>query len=229
MSHWVGVVSSSEVSVERGDNGVLLALLSVLSVPLTNAWTARVGHDDTTNLLEDFGVTVSFNGSSDLKLKLELRLQFDIHLFGTGGDGESSLASHASVSNLLSERSGSAHIFIGRVGAGTNQTVLDFDGPVVLSGGVTDLGGEVVKIGSEWTVDTGSELIEVDVDVLVVFSAGISREESLVGIGEVTNGGSAGGVEVLSHSVVVWEHGSSGTDFSTHVADSSHTSARNRD
>ena len=39
VGHWVGVVSSSEVSVEGGYDGVLLALLSVFSVPLTNAWT----------------------------------------------------------------------------------------------------------------------------------------------------------------------------------------------
>ena len=66
MSHWVGVVSSSEVSVEGSDDGVLLALLGVLSVPLTNAWTARVRHDNTADALEDLGVAVSFNGSSDL-------------------------------------------------------------------------------------------------------------------------------------------------------------------
>lgn len=66
VSHWVGVVTSSEVSVEGSDDGVLLALLSVLSVPLTNAWTARVGHDNTADALEDLGVAVSFNGCSDL-------------------------------------------------------------------------------------------------------------------------------------------------------------------
>lgn len=182
VSHWVGVVSSSEVSVEGSDDGVLLALLSVLSVPLTNAWTARVGHDNTADALEDLGVAVSFNGSSDL--------------FGTGRDGESSLASHSSVSNLLCEGSSSAHIFVGRVGARADQTVFDLNRPVLLAGGLADLGGEMVKIGGEGTVDAGSELIEVDVDVLVVFGAGVGGEKTLVGVSEVTDGRSAGGVEV---------------------------------
>jgi len=214
VSHWVGVVSSSEVSVEGSDDGVLLALLSVFSVPLANAWTARVGHDNTADALEDLGVTVSLDGSSDL--------------FGTRGDGESSLASHASVSNLLCEGSGSAHIFVRRVGARTDQAVFDLNGPVILASGLTDLRCEMVKIWGEGTVDTGFKLIEVDVDVLVVFGTGVSGEKTLVGVGKLTDGRSAGGVQVRSHSVVVWEHGGSGTDFSTHVADGGHTSARHR-
>ena len=118
------------------------------------------------------------------------------YLFGTGRDGESSFASHSSVSNLLCEGSSSAHIFVGRVGARANQTVFDLNRPVLLAGGLTDLGSEMVKIGGEGTVDAGSELIEVDVDVLVVFGAGVSGEKTLVGVSEVTDGRSAGGVEV---------------------------------
>lgn len=86
----------------------------------------------------------------------------------------------------------------------------------------------MVKIGGEGTVDAGSELIEVDVDVLVVFGTGVSIEKTLVGVSKITDGRSAGGVEVRSHSVVVGEHGGSGADFSTHVADGGHTSARHR-
>ena len=67
MGHWVGIVTSGEVAVERGNNGVLVALLGVLSVPLANAGAARVRHDDTADGLEDINVTVTSNGGTDLK------------------------------------------------------------------------------------------------------------------------------------------------------------------
>ena len=67
MGHWVGVVASGEVAVERSDNGVLVALLGVLAVPLADAWAARVRHDDAANGLEDVDVAVTGNGGADLE------------------------------------------------------------------------------------------------------------------------------------------------------------------
>ena len=67
MGHWVGVVASGEVAVEGGDNGVLFALLGILAVPLADAGTARVRHDDAANGLEDVDVAVTGNGGTDLE------------------------------------------------------------------------------------------------------------------------------------------------------------------
>ena len=47
MSLRVGVVPSCEVPVVAGDDGVLLSLLDVLSVPLTNAWPTGISQHQT--------------------------------------------------------------------------------------------------------------------------------------------------------------------------------------
>ena len=141
-------------------------------------------------------------------------------------DGETGLAGHAAVGDLLGDGGGAAHVLVGGVGAGANQTVLDLSGPVVLGGGLADLGGEMVEIGGEGAVDTGLELVQVDVNVLIVLGAGVRGQDRHVLIGQVANGGAASRVEVLLHAVVVGEDGGGGTNLSTHVANSSHTSAR---
>ena len=148
------------------------------------------------------------------------------YLLGTWGDGETGLAGHAAVGDLLGDGGGTAHILVGGVGAGADQTVLDLSGPVVLGGGLADLGGEVVEIGGEWAVDTRLELVQVDVNVLIVLGAGVRGEDRHVLVSQVANGGAASRVEVLLHAVVVGEDGGGGTDLGTHVANSSHTSAR---
>ena len=43
MSLRIGVIPSSEVPIVAGDDGVLLPLLDVLSVPLTNARPTSIG------------------------------------------------------------------------------------------------------------------------------------------------------------------------------------------
>ena len=50
MGGGVGVVTPSEVAVVRGHDGVLLALLHVLAIPLTDARAARVGQDSPSEL-----------------------------------------------------------------------------------------------------------------------------------------------------------------------------------
>jgi hypothetical protein len=56
----VGVVAAREVAVVGGNDRVLLALLDVLSVPLADARTARVGQDDASEVFEDLGLHKSF-------------------------------------------------------------------------------------------------------------------------------------------------------------------------
>lgn len=45
MGGWVGIITTNEVAVVWSDNGVLLAFLYVLSVPLSNAWPTGIGQD----------------------------------------------------------------------------------------------------------------------------------------------------------------------------------------
>jgi hypothetical protein len=62
---------------------------------------------------------------------------------------------------------------------------------------------------------------------LVIASTIVSRKQSLLEfVGKVSDTFAACGLQVSPHAVVVGEHGGGGSDFSTHVADGSHTSAR---
>ena len=66
MRSGVGVVATGEVTVVGGDNGVLLALLRILSVPLTDAGSAGVGKDLATNRLQRLVNAITGNGGTDL-------------------------------------------------------------------------------------------------------------------------------------------------------------------
>ena len=61
MRLWVSIISSSEVPVVAGDDGVLLSLLDVLSAPLTNARTASIRQDQTTNVLQRLILYICMN------------------------------------------------------------------------------------------------------------------------------------------------------------------------
>jgi hypothetical protein len=56
VSSGVGVITTGEVTVVRGNNGVLVALLDVLTIPLTNAGTASVGKDNTSEFTQSSGL-----------------------------------------------------------------------------------------------------------------------------------------------------------------------------
>lgn len=164
----VGIVSSSEVSVVGSDDwmkckglvatkgehnwtekltGVLGSLLDVLSVPLTDARSTSVGKDNTTSSLEGLNHTVSGNGSSDL--------------LGSRGDGELGLGLESVGSSLISDGSGSGHVLIRRIGAGSNKSDLELRGPGVGSHSLGELGDRGGKIGSVGSVDVGLKLGKV--------------------------------------------------------------------
>jgi hypothetical protein len=213
VSGGVTVVSAGEVTVVRRDDRVGLTLLYITSVPLTNARTASVGKDDTAELLEGLELTVTLNGGTDL-----LR---------TRGDSEGRLGLDTMVEGITSDRGGTGHILVRGVGARTNQTDLELLGPAILLDSLAELGDRSSQIRSEGTVDVGLELGEVDLNELVVLDVLVGAKAVGVGAGEVTNLLSLGGSKVVVHTVVEGEDGGSGTNLSTHVADSSHTSARN--
>lgn len=208
----VGVVTASEVTVVGGDDGVGLALLHVLTVPLSNARTAGVGEDNTTELLESLKLAITLNGGTDL--------------LGTGGNGEQSLGLDTVVKGVTSDGGGTGHVLVGGVGARTDQTDLELLRPLVGLDGLLELGDGSGKVRSEGTVDVRLELGKVDLNQLVVLGTLILTEFLGVLAGEVTNVPALGGVEVVVHAVVEGEERGGGTDFSTHVTDGTHTSAR---
>lgn len=197
----VAVVSPGEVTVVRRDDRVGLALLDVLTIPLTNARTASVGENHTTELLEGLELTIALNGSANL-----LRAR---------GDSEGSLGLQAVVESIASDRGGARHVLVRRVGARTDETNLEVLGPVVVLDGLAELGDGGGQIGGEGTVDVRLELGQVDLDELVVLGTLVLTEVSSVRASKVTNVLPASGSQVLVHALVEGEQGGRGTDLST--------------
>lgn len=207
----VGIVPSGEVSVVGSDDGVSRSLGNILSVPLSDARTTGVGKYDTSSLLEDGHLSVTGDGGTNL-----LR---------SGGDGETGLGGESVVGGFLGNGGGTGHVLVRRVGAGSNQTDRELVGPVVSLDSGSELGERGGKIRSVRSVDVGLKLGEVDLDNLVVLGSLVSSKVVGEGLGVLADVGTVGGIEVSSHTVVVGEEGSGGTDFSSHVTDGSHSSA----
>ena len=62
----IAVGTTAEVTVERGDNGVFAVVVIGVSAPLTDARTARIGHDDAANGPQVVKKTVAFGGETYL-------------------------------------------------------------------------------------------------------------------------------------------------------------------
>lgn len=197
----VGIVTGSEVTVVRRDDRVLLALLDIATVPLSNARTASVGKNHTTELLEGLELTVTLNGSADL--------------LGTGSDGEEGLGLDTVVESVTGNGSGTRHILVRGVGARSDKTDLHLLGPAVGLDSLLELADGGGKIGSEGTVDVRLKLGEVNLNELVILSALVLLELLGVGAREVTNLLALGGVQVVVHAVVEGEEGGGGTNLST--------------
>jgi len=210
----VGIVTASEVTVVGRDDGVGLALLHVPTVPLSDARTASVGKDHRTELLKGLQLAITLNGSTDL-----LR---------TRSDSEQRLGLEAVVQGITGDGGGTGHVLIRGVGARTNQTDLELFRPLVGFNGLLELGDGGGQVRGERTVDVRLELGQVDLDELVVLGTLVFTELLGVRASEVTDMLALGGLQVVVHAVVEGEDRSGGTDFSTHVADGTHTSARQR-
>jgi hypothetical protein len=76
-----------------------------------------VGKDHTSELLEGLELTVALNGGTNL--------------FRTGSDSEERLGLDAVGHGVLSNGGSTAHVLVGRVGAGTDKTDLELLGPLV--------------------------------------------------------------------------------------------------
>ena len=210
----VGVVTASEVTVVGGDDRVGLALLNILTVPLSNARTASVGKDDTTVLLEGLQLTITLNSGANL-----LR---------TGGNGEERLGLQAMIKGIPGDRGGTGHVLIGGVGARTDETDLELFRPLIGLDSLLELGDGGSKIGSEGTVNVRLQLRQVDLNQLVILGTLIFAKLLGVGPGEVANVLTLSGLQVVVHAVIVGEKRGGSTNFSTHVTDGTHTGARKR-
>jgi len=130
--------------------GVGLALLDILPVPLSDTRSTSIREDEPTNVLKCANLPVAFDSSANL--------------LGTGCDGELALNLESVIRSFLGDGSGARHVFVRRVGAGSDEGNLEFFGPVVLFGFCGEFGDGRRKIGGERTVDVGFEFGEVLTD-----------------------------------------------------------------
>lgn len=113
VSGGVGVVTSGKVTVVRCDDGVLVAFLDVLAIPLTDARSAGVGQNGSAELAKCLGDAVAFDGGADL--------------FGSRGDVEGRLGFQPVVQGFAGDTGAATHVFVAGVGAATNQRYLRFE------------------------------------------------------------------------------------------------------
>ena len=106
MGSGVGVIAAGEVPVVGGDDGVGLALLDVLPVPLTDARSACISKDNAAEFLHSSRKAVSLNGSpnllrsrSDVKVALKKRKK-NVDL--TGKSPERLISHCGNYGNLIS-------------------------------------------------------------------------------------------------------------------------------
>jgi hypothetical protein len=137
------------------------------------------------------------------------------NLLRAGGDSEERLGLDAMGHSILSDRGATRHVLIRGVGAGANETDLELFRPLVGLNSLFELADGGGKIGCEGSVDVRLQFREVDLDKLIVLNALILAELLSVFAGEITNGSSLGGLQVVVHAVVEGEQRGGGTNLGT--------------
>ena len=123
------VVALGEVAVVRGDDGVDVALLDVVALPLADARSAGVGQHRGADPLEVGQQAVALDGGPDL--------------LGAGGDHERRLAGQSVVGRVAGDAGGPGDVLVGRVGARAHQRRGDLDRPALRTGLVAQVGDGV--------------------------------------------------------------------------------------
>ncbi|KAI6748867.1 hypothetical protein HG531_007814 [Fusarium graminearum] len=211
----VTIVTTTEVSIVRGQDSVAGALLNtILSLPLTNTGTTCVGKNDTAGLLESLKGAVSLESSANL--------------FTSRGDVEVSSGLEASLLGILEQTLDSGHILIGTVSAATNETSREEFRPFLLLDNLLELGEGCGQIRSERSVDVRLEGGEINGDEVVVLGTLIGLElPSGIGVRAVA-GKALESLDVLvglrsSSRVKYKKQGLDRSAFNLpHVADGSH-------
>lgn len=139
--------SSGGRCITKRRTSVLLALLDVLSVPLTDTGAAGVSQDDTTSSFESLDLSIASDGGTNL-----LRSR---------SDSELALEGKPVVGGLLDDGGRTGHILVGGVGARADKSNLDLLWPVVSLGGLGQLRDRSGQIGGEGSVDVGLQFREV--------------------------------------------------------------------
>jgi hypothetical protein len=114
---------------------------------LADARSTGVREDKSADVFKNANLAVPINGSSNL--------------FGSRSDRELALDLKSMGGCFLRNRSGAGHVFVGGVGAGTDEGDFEFRRPVVLLDLRCKLGDGCSKIGCKRTVNMGFEFRQV--------------------------------------------------------------------
>lgn len=155
--------------------------------------------------------------------------------------------------SLLGDVCASTHVFVGAVGAGTDQADLDFVWPAVLlrrfacimydafiniliateikrsrsfrSALITQFGDRMSQVGCEGSVYVRLQSGQIQFDDLIVLGVRVRRQQALVLIGGSGDFRASGRLQVILHPVIVREERGGGADLGTHVANGRHSGA----
>lgn len=108
-------------------------------------------------------------------------------LLGAGRHGEHALRLDAMVKRVLCNRCSTAHVLVGRVGAGANQANLQLLRPLVRFDRLLELADRGREIGREGAVDVRFEFGQVDLNELVVLGALVLAKFGSVRASEVAD------------------------------------------
>ena len=157
---WITIGTTSEITIETGNNGILAVVIVSVTFPLSDTWSAGVSHDDCSYLTEVIENTISFSRILNL-----LRTRIDDKL---------SLYLEVFLSSLTGYACCTCKVLIAGVGATTYKTYFNIHRIVVGRTFGTHLRDWCSSIGSERTIKMWLYLGEVDVQHLIVIHIGVS-------------------------------------------------------
>ena len=144
----VAVGAARKVAVETRHNAVPTKWVVSLAVPLSDAGSAGVGHDDCTCLFENLNQTVALGSCPDE--------------FGAGIDEKFCFQRVTGIAQCLHDGGGTCQVLVGGVGARANQTCLHHGGYVILGNLLCHFADRRGGIGCERSVEVGSETAQVN-------------------------------------------------------------------
>ncbi len=216
----VAIRTLGEVAVEGVNDGVLLALIGALTCPLSNTGTAGIGEYFAADGFKLAEQAVAFRRVA--------------HLLRTRGYGIFRVDGQLLRSCLLGHRSGTGQIFIGRVGAGSDQTHFHVQGPAVGFGHFAQLGDGGGQIWRKWTVHVRLQFGQIDFNHLIEVLLRMRIDVRIGGqftrnrIGQISHVTAVRGAQVALHGGIVGKRGGGGANFSTHITDGAFTGTRKR-
>ena len=160
MSVWIAIRTLRKISVEGSDDRITLLFFSTMSRPLSDTWTTSVGKYHTAHLIKSIQEAITSYRET--------------HLLRTWGDGVLRFGNQFFVYRLLCQRGCTRDVFVGGVGARTDQAHIQLRWPAIFSYCCSKLRNRPSQIRREWTVDMRLKLGQVNLNHLIKIQCWLS-------------------------------------------------------